>query len=137
VRDDALVLVDGHLRPPRPDQTIWVSSAHGIQRLVKVHLTQAGDVPAEPADLEAEMRKLQLQVLMSKASSTLRAYLTDLRDFNAYCQAQGSTALPAAPETIARYLAALVERATSRQRSCVGEHLSRGRAGSPAIASPM
>ena len=110
MRDDALVLVDGHLRPPPPDPTIWVSSAHGIHRLLKVHLTQAGDVPTEPADLKAEMRRLQLQVLMTKASSTLRAYLTDLRDFNEYCQAQGSTALPAAPETIARYLAALVER---------------------------
>jgi site-specific recombinase XerD len=110
VRDYALVLVDGHLRPPPRDPTTWVSSAHGIQRLVKVHVTQASDGAAAPADLKAEMRKLQLQILMSKASSTLRAYLTDLRDFNAYCQAQGSTALPAAPETIARYLAALVER---------------------------
>jgi site-specific recombinase XerD len=110
VHDYALVLVDGHLRTPRPDRTIWLSSAHGIGQVVKVHLTQAADVPAEPADLEAEMRKLQLQILMTKASSTLRAYLTDLRDFNAYCQAHRSTALPAAPETIARYLAALVER---------------------------
>jgi site-specific recombinase XerD len=104
------MLVDGHLRPPRPDKTIWVSSAHGVQQVVKVNVKQAGEVAAEPADLEAEMRELQLQVLMTKASSTLRAYLTDLRDFNAYCQAHGSTALPAAPETIARYLAALVER---------------------------
>jgi site-specific recombinase XerD len=77
---------------------------------VKLDLTQAGDAPAKPADLEAEMQRLQLQILMTKASSTLRAYRTDLRDFNEYCQAQGSTALPAAPDTIARYLAALVER---------------------------
>jgi site-specific recombinase XerD len=87
-----------------------VSPAHGVQQVVKLDVTQAAEVPAEPADLEAEMRKLQLQILMTKASSTLRAYLTDLRDFNAYCQEHGSTALPAAPETIARYLAALVER---------------------------
>jgi site-specific recombinase XerD len=110
MRDYALVLVDGHLRPPPPDTTIWVSSAHGNEQVVKVQVTQAADVPAEPADLAAEMRKLQLQILMTKASSTLRAYRTDLRDFNAYCQAHGSTALPAAPETIALYLTALVSR---------------------------
>jgi site-specific recombinase XerD len=109
--DYALELVDGHLRPQRhPDPAILVSSAHGIQQVVKLIVTQAAEVPPDPSDLEAEMRKLQLQILMTKASSTLRAYLTDLRDFNAYCHAQGSTALPAAPETIAHYLASLVER---------------------------
>jgi site-specific recombinase XerD len=104
------MLVDGHLRPPHPDPTILVSSAHGVQQVVKIPLTQAPDVPAEPADLAAELRTLQLQVLMSKATSTLRAYRTDLRDFNAHCLAHGSMALPAAPETIAGYLVALVER---------------------------
>jgi hypothetical protein len=46
--------------------------AHDIGQVVKVHLTQAADVPAEPADVAAEMRKLQLQILMTKASRTLR-----------------------------------------------------------------
>jgi hypothetical protein len=45
-------------------------------------LTQAGDVSAEA--LEARIRELPLQLLMTKASNILRAYDTDLRDFHAY-----------------------------------------------------
>jgi site-specific recombinase XerD len=41
-----------------------------------------------------------------KAASTRKAYGTDFRIFKAWCDAKGARALPAAPETVAAYLAA-------------------------------
>jgi site-specific recombinase XerD len=40
----------------------------------------------------------------SRAASTLRGYRADVRDFSAFCEAQESTPVPAAPETICAYL---------------------------------
>src|SRR6202171_1964102 len=40
-----------------------------------------------------------------KAASTRKAYGTDYRIFKAWCDARGVSALPAAPETVASYLA--------------------------------
>src|SRR6266446_10063629 len=40
-----------------------------------------------------------------KAASTRKAYGTDYRLFKAWCDAKGAQALPAAPETVAAYLA--------------------------------
>ncbi len=45
-------------------------------------------------------------VAESLAPATRRAYQCALRDFGAWCEAEAPTALPAAPETVARYLAA-------------------------------
>jgi Phage integrase, N-terminal SAM-like domain len=42
----------------------------------------------------------------AKASSTVRAYRGDWRDFETWCSLSGLTSLPAAPETVALYLAA-------------------------------
>jgi hypothetical protein len=41
-----------------------------------------------------------------KAASTRKAYGTDFRIFRTWCEARGVSALPAAPETVAAYLAA-------------------------------
>src|ERR1700731_2790479 len=41
-----------------------------------------------------------------KAASTRKAYGTDFRLFREWCEARGVSALPAAPETVAAYLAA-------------------------------
>jgi site-specific recombinase XerD len=70
----------------------------------------AGNASVEVAVLEALIRVLQRQLLATKASSTLRAYGSDLRDFDAYCRAHWVEALPAAPQTIAGYIIELVER---------------------------
>ncbi|MCB2155760.1 site-specific integrase [bacterium] len=43
----------------------------------------------------------------SWASATLRAYRSDLKDFAAYCESRGLSSIPASPETICAYLAAL------------------------------
>src|ERR1700722_15901779 len=41
-----------------------------------------------------------------KAASTRKAYGTDFRIFRTWCEEKGVSALPAAPETVASYLAA-------------------------------
>jgi len=45
----------------------------------------------------------------SRAANTRRAYRSDWRDFSNWCAHHGRTALPATPETVALYLAALAE----------------------------
>lgn len=106
--------MNGHLHAPRHEQTIWVSTAHGIQQVVKLPVgevhARADNVSATIAALKTEMRALREQRLAPKTSSSMRAYTTDVRDFEAYCQAHGVAALPAAPETIARYVADLLHR---------------------------
>jgi site-specific recombinase XerD len=43
-------------------------------------------------------------IVASKAPATLRAYRADWADFTAWCADRGLSPLPAAPETVARYL---------------------------------
>ena len=55
----------------------------------------------------------------AKASATIRAYRSDFRHFEAWCQAHGLGALPAAPQTVALYLAeygGLLKAATLQRR---------------------
>ncbi len=71
--------------------------------------------PPKPTLAPAPLTKLEDLVARAhayattetRASSTRRAYLTDFRSFEAWCQAQGLVALPATPATVAVYLAAL------------------------------
>jgi site-specific recombinase XerD len=51
----------------------------------------------------------QRYVNLSKAPRTLRAYQSDWTDFQAFCEGQGMTCLPAQPETVALYLASLAD----------------------------
>ena len=60
----------------------------------------AGDLPAELVEAMADY------VRRGKADNTWRAYEADLRHFAAWCDLEGLGALPAAPTTIAGYLAA-------------------------------
>jgi integrase len=46
----------------------------------------------------------------AKAPATRRAYASDWRSFDAWCTAAGLPCLPAAPETVALYIAALAEK---------------------------
>jgi len=67
----------------------------------------------------------------SKAENTLRAYRGDWRDFEAWTVAHARTALPASPETVALYVAALASRAkvaTIRRRLATisGAHRAAG-----------
>jgi site-specific recombinase XerD len=60
-------------------------------------------------------------VAAAKAPNTLRAYRADWRDFAAWCERHALAALPAAPETVALYLAAL---AGDRKASTLRRRLS-------------
>src|SRR4051794_28502380 len=46
----------------------------------------------------------------AKAPATRRAYASDWRSFETWCTAAGLPSLPAAPETVAVYIAALAEK---------------------------
>src|SRR5580704_2385437 len=115
--DFALEFIDGHLRPPPRERTTWVSTAHGIQKVVKVRPVEAGAVHARADDasvtiaaLKAEMRALRQQRLAPKTANSMRAYTADVRDFETYCQANGVAAVPAAPATVGGYVADLLYR---------------------------
>ena len=63
------------------------------------------DLVTRTPSLPAELRQVAAYVDASLAPATRRAYGIGLADFRAWCSAQGLEALPAAPETVARYLA--------------------------------
>jgi site-specific recombinase XerD len=67
--------------------------------LVLVETTQ--NLPALGPDLAAAMDLARAE----KAASTRKAYGTDFRIFRTWCEGRGVSALPAAPETVAAYLA--------------------------------
>ncbi|MBS1026519.1 tyrosine-type recombinase/integrase, partial [Gluconobacter cerinus] len=48
-------------------------------------------------------------ILAARSPATLRAYRTDWAAFVAWCDAQGVTALPAQPETVAAWIASRLE----------------------------
>jgi integrase len=57
----------------------------------------------------ASADRAQAYARAAKAPATRRAYASDWRDFQAWCQAAGLAALPAEPRTVALYIAALAE----------------------------
>ena len=73
--------------------------------------------PAKPAEIALAAAIAYAQG--ADAAETRRAYATDWRDFTTWCAATGLAPLPAAPETVAAYLAAAARRlalATLRRR---------------------
>jgi site-specific recombinase XerD len=66
-------------------------------------VTRGGDLPAMLGlDLSTAIDLAKAE----KAPATRRAYASDFRLFQVYCNAKGISALPAAPETVAAYIAA-------------------------------
>ena len=57
----------------------------------------------------------------AKAENTLRAYTADWADFEAYCKEAGLECLPAAPATVANYLA---DRAETFKTATLTRHLT-------------
>lgn len=74
-----------------------------------------------PAALGADLAAAVDLAKAEKAASTRRAYGTDFRIFREWCDARGVAALPAAPETVAAYLAA---RATTSKASTLGRRVA-------------
>lgn len=70
-------------------------------------------VPLRPADpgqrsteaITSAVNRAEAYARASKAPATRRAYATDWRDFEEWCRSKGLPSLPAAPETVALYLA--------------------------------
>src|SRR6266513_3274441 len=57
-----------------------------------------------------EQPRIEAYIRQSRAASTLRGYRADWRDFSVWCQEHMAQALPAAPETVCGYLAAVADR---------------------------
>lgn len=62
-------------------------------------------------EVETFAEKAKEYIRHSLAANTLRAYASDWRDFNHWCQVHGRVAMPALPETAALYLSSLADHA--------------------------
>lgn len=90
------------------------AQADGVQTTL---VPYSPTVPAERlAALEAKVARA---VTRSRAPATLRAYRSDLLDFGVWCRALGLVSLPAAPATVAAYLAELAEPGDDRAPAAV------------------
>jgi site-specific recombinase XerD len=69
-------------------------------------LTIVSDASTLPAALGPDLAAAIDLAKAEKAASTRKAYGTDYRLFKAWCDAKGVSSLPAAPETVAAYIAA-------------------------------
>ena len=63
-------------------------------------------VPA-PGEVATLADRVRAFLTAAKAPATRRAYASDWRHFTTWCAARGMPSLPATPETVALYLAAL------------------------------
>src|SRR5258708_33031139 len=93
------------------DRTIAMSTA----------LTIVSDSATLPAALGPDLAAAIDLAKAEKAASTRKAYGTDFRIFKDWCEARGVAALPAAPETVAAYLAA---HAASSKASTLGRRVA-------------
>ena len=73
---------------------------------MSIALTLVSDHPNLPAALGADLAAAVDLAKAEKAPSTRKAYGTDFRIFREWCEARSVVSLPAAPETVAAYLAA-------------------------------
>ena len=74
---------------------------------VVIPTAKVGLALAEPIEMARDYARA------SKADSTLRAYESDMRVFTAWCSERGLASLPAAPATVAGFLAAEADRGSS------------------------
>jgi site-specific recombinase XerD len=84
-----MAIIDAELVEHHPEQT----DATGMDPISAASL--------ELATLDERVNDF---ITASKAPATIRAYRTDWADFTGWCATRGVEALPAAPETVARYL---------------------------------
>ena len=68
----------------------------------------AAPAPATTALADADERAREY-IQQAKAANTIRGYQSDWRHFSGWCEAHQLTALPAAADTVARYLAELAD----------------------------
>jgi integrase len=92
---------------------------------------------ARSRDLETLIEKTKDYIHNAKAPATLRAYKSDFEDFKRFCREHGFCSLPAAPETVALYIADCASRLCSgtinrRLTSITKAHQAAGCKDSPA-----
>src|SRR6266851_7051384 len=83
--------------------------------------TDLTTVPASAVALGADLTAALDLAKAEKAPSTRKAYKTDFRMFREWCDGRGVSALPAAPETVAAYLAA---HASTSKASTLGRRVA-------------
>ncbi|MGH9178295.1 MAG: site-specific integrase, partial [Acidimicrobiales bacterium] len=76
----------------------------------------AGALPPRLADLEA---KVAAAISRGRSAATLRAYRSDWADFTTWCATVGLEALPAAPATVAGYVAEMASPPDDRSPAAV------------------
>lgn len=86
-------------------------------------------VAASPPEITATARMLGDEVAaarsyraQAKAANTIRAYTSDWRQFEGWCDVRGLDPLPARPEAVATYLASLAM--AGKADSTIGRHLA-------------
>jgi site-specific recombinase XerD len=85
-------------------------------------LALAADSPASLALLQADAASARSYAAASRADNTKRAYEADCRAFAAWCAERGVCALPAAPATVALYLASMAD--AGRKASTIARALA-------------
>ena len=100
-----------------------MTNREGLNLLARKHFITSEEVektnmslpvPVAPADhtptLTDALRSAAEYALSEKAEATRRAYLSDFRDFHAWCESVRASALPSSVETAAAYLAQLADK---------------------------
>lgn len=82
-----------------------MSQPHRAARARQLARLPAGEKPPTPRAALAIAKSKAYQEA-ADAPATLRAYVADLANFSAWCEAHDFQAMPAAPETVGAYLAA-------------------------------
>jgi hypothetical protein len=77
---------------------------------------------AIPPQLAGEIEAARSYRARSKAANTVRAYDSDWRQFEEWCWLRDLEPMPAMPEAVATYLAALAQ--AGRADSTIGRHLA-------------
>lgn len=89
----------------------WTRRVRGFITSEKKHYRKLSDmIPTAPVHSEVAIpaeaiASARAYAGAEKAASTIRAYRSDAKLFDAWCQARGLGSFPAAPETVAAYLA--------------------------------
>lgn len=98
--------------------------AAGGGAVVRSSLPIAPELAPEPRSslLAGEIAAAAAYRRRAKSANTTRAYASDWRQFEAWCDERGLEALPARPEAVATYLAVLAQ--AGRADSTIGRHLA-------------
>jgi hypothetical protein len=89
-----------------PAISCWPGKACSLEPNLKLPVQSAGAVPAELAEA---LKSAIDYAAASKSAATRKAYRADWLDFHTWCESVNAAALPAAAETLASYLAHLIQ----------------------------